>query len=98
MVSNSGITITSARARLPRAVPQARFFLQHQHFQQVGHVFGVRDDVVADRAFAVALADLARGAKTASSLCATPVVACATQGAALPAAQQHLARRFVERA
>ena len=37
---------------------QAGFLLQQQHFEQVGHGLGVRDDVVADRPHAVALADV----------------------------------------
>ncbi|MNT10652.1 hypothetical protein D3C72_1454940 [compost metagenome] len=50
-------------SRFPVGAQQARFFLQQQHFQQVGHGFRVRDDVVADGPRAVALADVARRAQ-----------------------------------
>jgi len=44
------------RLGIERAVHQAHFFLQQQHFQQIAHRFGVADDVVANRLVAKALA------------------------------------------
>jgi hypothetical protein len=46
---------------LQQAVQQAGLLLQQQHLQQVGHVLGVRDDVVADGVAAVAAAALGGG-------------------------------------
>ena len=40
---------------------QAHFFQQQHHFEQVAHVFGVRDDVVAQRLAAVTREHLDRG-------------------------------------
>jgi len=48
-------------AGVQRAVQQAHLLEQQQHFQQVAHVLGVRDDAVADRGIAVAAAALEGG-------------------------------------
>jgi hypothetical protein len=53
-----------------RAVHQADFLLQQQHFQQVAHGFGVADDVVADRLFAEAGARRAGGFENREFACA----------------------------
>jgi hypothetical protein len=44
-----------------RAVHQPAFLEQQQHLEQVAHVLGVADDVVAQRGRAVAPAHLRRG-------------------------------------
>ena len=62
MVSNSGTTIRSLRGLVvERAAHEPGFLLQHQHFEQIAHVLGVRNDVVAQRLAAVAREHRGRG-------------------------------------
>jgi hypothetical protein len=63
MVSNSGTTISRERLSPASSVPlqQAAFLLQQQHLQQVAHLLGVADDVVADGVAAVAFERVGRG-------------------------------------
>ncbi len=48
-----------------RAAHEADFLLQQQHLEQVAHVFGVRNDVVAQRAAAITLQHLDRALEDA---------------------------------